>query len=459
MQFLQTNKRGMMKKYEAYKDSGVEWIGRIPEGWKAKKIKNCSQVSSGSTPDTNSAQYWDGEISWITPADFKTEDHYVSFGRKSITKAGLDSCSTTLIPINSIVFSKRAPIGSVAITKNKLCTNQGCLTCIPNKESSVSFLYYAMSIFTDAFEMFGSGTTFKEISAWDFSNFELPYPPLPEQQAIASYLDHKVGQIDASVSAINTQIEDLKAYRQSIISEAVTKGLNPNVPMKDSGIMQVGMMNCKWSKDKMGSVCDVITDFVASGSFSSLRENVEYLREPDFAMLVRTADLSGSSHSKNKVYISEASYNFLKNSNLYGGEIILPNVGTVGEAYIVRKDLYPRMSLAPNSIMFKTKYCDKYYYYYFVSQGGKESLISLSNAAAQSKFNKTNLRELKVLLPPLSEQQAIASYLDSKTSKIDTAIATLEAQRADLNALKQSIISEAVTGKIDVRDWKPSVEQ
>lgn len=113
-----------MKKYNAYKDSEVKWIGEIPEHWEITPLKFCFKVLSGATPKSTELSYWeDGNINWITPADFKTEDRFISDGVKKITKEGFMSCSTTLIPSGSIIFSKRAPIGSVVINSNEVCTN------------------------------------------------------------------------------------------------------------------------------------------------------------------------------------------------------------------------------------------------------------------------------------------------------------------------------------------------
>lgn len=204
------------------KDSGIEWIGMMPTDWNSLKIKNIFKVIAGATPDSNKPEYWDGDIVWVTPADFKSTDHYISSGKRFITKQGFESCATTLVPIGSIIFSKRAPIGSVVIAQNELCTNQGCLSCVPTSKANSNFYYYALSVFTQALEMYGSGTTFKEISAFDFSNFRIPYPTIQEQQAIADFLDKKTSIIDSSIKSLEVQRDDLNALRQSIISEAVT---------------------------------------------------------------------------------------------------------------------------------------------------------------------------------------------------------------------------------------------
>lgn len=214
---------------------------------------------------------------------------------------------------------------------------------------------------------------------------------------------------------------------------------------KDSGVEWIGEVPSHWEVTKLNNICGIITDYVASGSFAEIRNNVSYLSEPDYAMLIRTADLSNKNTSTNKVYINKHSYNFLKNSNLFGGEVILPNIGSVGDVYIMPENLYEHMSLAPNSIMLKTKYSNKYFYYYFFSKPGKDSLILLGASSVQAKFNKTELRALKTIVPSINEQEHIVSYLDSKCGEIDKVISTQEKRISLLQELKQSIITHAVT--------------
>ena len=212
----------MENKYDKYKDSGIEWIGEIPEHWKVIKIKNAFSIISGATPKTDNIAYWDGEITWITPADYKTEDIIIKYGKRNITIEGLNSCGTSIVPQGSIIFSKRAPIGLVAINAVPLCTNQGCISCIPKTFVNAKYFYYLMSILTEWFELFGSGTTFKELSTNNFANFSLSQPFLTEQQAIADYLDQKCGEIDELISIKQQKIEKLKDYKKSLIFECVT---------------------------------------------------------------------------------------------------------------------------------------------------------------------------------------------------------------------------------------------
>lgn len=204
------------------KDSGIEWIEVIPEDWDTRKIKYCFEVYAGATPKSGNSEFWDGDIVWVTPADYTTEQKYISAGRKNITQEGFESCSTELIPAGSLIFSKRAPIGLVAINTVDMCTNQGCLSCVPRGENDVEYFYYAFSCFTEQFDLYGSGTTFKEISADAFMNFIIPYPAPEVQRQISDYLRGKCAEMDTLISANEATIQKLKEYRQSVIYEAVT---------------------------------------------------------------------------------------------------------------------------------------------------------------------------------------------------------------------------------------------
>ena len=202
--------------------TNFEWIGDIPRHWQMKPLKRMFKIISGATPQSGNPAYWDGDIVWITPADYKTQDKYILGGARSITEAGYSTCSTSMIPRGSIIFSKRAPVGTVAINHVDLCTNQGCLSCIPNSDVSVEYYYYLMSIFTDIFEMHASGTNFKEISETTFGNMKLPFPPLEEQEIIASTIDSRCATIDSAINGKNEQIIMLEELKNHIISDVVT---------------------------------------------------------------------------------------------------------------------------------------------------------------------------------------------------------------------------------------------
>lgn len=185
-------------------------------------IKHIFKVISGSTPSSDNPNYYDGDISWITPADYKTEDVYVENGKRNITIDGYNSCGTSIIPANSIIFSKRAPIGLVAISKKDLCTNQGCLSCVPKKDLNIKYFYYQMSTLQENFELEGSGTTFKEISQDKFKNYKLKYPDINQQNKIVDYLDNICSRLYQVIDYRKQIIEKLEEYKKSLIYECVT---------------------------------------------------------------------------------------------------------------------------------------------------------------------------------------------------------------------------------------------
>ena len=185
-----------------------------------------------------------------------------------------------------------------------------------------------------------------------------------------------------------------------------------------------------WIEIKVGELAKIITDFVASGSFSSLRENVKYYDTPNYAILVRTKDFQNS-FTDGLVYTDKHGYEFLSNSNLYGGELILPNIGaSIGKVFIVPVLKQP-MTLAPNTIMVKCwdEITIKWLYFFFMSSYGQEALKEISSSTAQGKFNKTDFRNIVVPLPPLSEQERIISQIQS----FDSIITSVEINRRILS--------------------------
>lgn len=202
------------------KDSGIDWIGQIPGNWQIKKIKYLFKVINGSTPDSDYLDYWDGDITWITPADMP-DFGYISKGERSITLKGYKSCGTTLVPSNSIVVSSRAPIGKINITENTLCTNQGCKCLVSNNLCNKYYYYFLYSQKEQLIDA-GRGTTFIELSTYALSNFYALLPPIKIQEQIADYLDKECEKIDKTINDKKEQLETIKEYKKALIYEYVT---------------------------------------------------------------------------------------------------------------------------------------------------------------------------------------------------------------------------------------------
>lgn len=427
-----------------FKDSGIEWIGRIPKEWKISAIKHLMTLYAGATPKSDKDELWDGSIPWVTPADYKTEDVYVSKGRRNISVAGLSSCATTLLPINSIIFSKRAPIGLVVLNNEPLCTNQGCIGCVPYKQKANSkYYYYVLSVFTEQFELFGSGTTFKEISANNFANFIVSVPPLSEQQRIADYLDKKCGEIDELIALQEQMIAQLTDYKQSVITEAVTKGLNPDTELVPSGIDWIGDMPKGWKVCRIKDLFRLRTGTTPKEFEQGLDsdELVTWFTPSDVAEI--NCELDSSERHLSKEVIEKEGIELSPS-----GSLIFVGIGaSAGKIGYATVDSYSNQQIT-TLIPPKNKCIGKYSYYYMIAD--RKRIRENAFFTTLPIINNSYLSGIKTLVPPLSEQQAIATYLDTKCSEIDSLIAIKQQKIETLKDYKKSVIYEAVTGKMNV---------
>ena len=429
----------------AMKDSGIVWIGSIPSNWKIKPLKYSLQIGSGSTPDSKEPSYWDGEIPWITPADYKTKDVFVSEGHSFITEAGLKSCSTQLVPADSLIFSKRAPIGSVSISANPLTTNQGCLWGIPKQNVDVKYFYYLLSIYPEIFELYGAGTTFKEISATAFGNVKMPVPSFNEQKKIDHFLDIKFSEIISLSSVIQKEIETLEAYKKSLITEAVTKGLDISVPMKSSGNPWIGKIPTTWVLSKVKYVSSVVTD--------GAHVSPDYVDDGyEFISTVNVID--GAINFENCIHTSESSYKVFVNTGCKPrrGDVLISKDGTVGKTVIID---YDREFVIGSSLVIIRPVCNKinqrFLNYNLQAKYTQQLLQLIMHGSALKRVSVQKNSNLPLTLPPLNEQVSIADYLDDKCSEVDAIIASKKQQLETLATYKKSLIYEYVTGKKEVK--------
>ena len=205
------------------KNSGIEWLGEIPEHWEVKALKYVFRILNGSTPRSGEPFYWDGDIPWATPDDLGSLQGDSLFStRRMITKDGYNSCGTSLAPAGSLVLSTRAPIGHLAIAAVPLCTNQGCRCLVFHAKDETRFFYYQLLTARQELESWGQGSTFQELSRDKLGAIYLVAPPLSEQCAIAAFLDRETARIDTLIEKIRKSIDLLREYRTALITAAVT---------------------------------------------------------------------------------------------------------------------------------------------------------------------------------------------------------------------------------------------
>lgn len=427
----------MMERYREYKESGVKWLGEIPSHWEVVPIKYISEVSSGATPKTSVQGYWDGNITWVTPADFKTDTKFVLKSNRNITTLGLKSCSTVILPKGSLVFSKRAPIGQVSILKKTLCTNQGCFGIIPKESMNNSFLYYSLAIHAKSFNTLGSGTTFRELSFSAFSSYKISVPPKAEQDSIVRYLDSATSEIDKAIAMQQKMIDLLNERKQIIIQNAVTKGLDENVEMKESGVEWIGRIPKHWEVKPLK-----YTGTFDNGLTYSPNEIVE-----DGVLVIRSSNIQ---YSKlifdDNVFVEIAPQSLM----VQRGDIIIcsrnGSADLVGKCAIVEENINATFGAF---MMRYTPNIDNRYAF-FLLQTAIGSYKGLFSTSTINQLTKTIIGKMKVPLTEMSEQQQIAAYLDSKMQRFDTAISNCQRQITLLKERKQIIINEVVTGKVRV---------
>ncbi|MCP1384061.1 restriction endonuclease subunit S [Runella salmonicolor] len=432
--------------YPAYKPSNIEWIGEIPKHWVKSKLKLQSKIVNGSTPSSTNEEFWDGDIIWVTPSDIsKLSSCEIHDSIRKITIEGLNSCGTSLVPIKSIILTTRAPIGNIAIAETELCTNQGCKSIITKGESK--FLYYYLKSFTEILESLGAGTTFKELSTETLKNLEFALPPLPEQQAIVTYLDQKTALIDELIGKKQRKIDLLKEQKTALINHAVTKGLNPDFSFKDSGIEWIGEIAEHWNKSKLkykGS-------FFSGYSFDSN----DFQSEGDIRVIKISNVQNNGISWEDLSYVPADFFEKFKDFRVLEGDLIFvltrPIISTGIKVCFYNED-YLALLNQRNSVFrpHESSIIKKFLFYlvrtfYFIEEF-KQQLKETN----QPNISTEQISNINIFLPSLSEQQAIVSYLDEQTALIDTAIA-LEIQKIDkLKEYRQSLISAAVTGKICV---------
>lgn len=426
-----------------YKDSGVEWIGAIPKGWKFVPLKDSFYFVAGGTPLSNVLSNWDEGVAWVTPADFKTDKMYISKGARSLSKKGYQSCNAKMLPPGSIIFSKRAPIGSVVINTAELCTNQGCIGLLnKTKNANNKYFYYILSIATQTFEALGAGVTFKEISIKNFGNVSLPLPPLPEQQRIADFLDTKCGILDRTIDAVSRQIEDLEKYKKALITKTVTKGIckkgEPERAMKDSGVEWIGKVPEEWNVKPFKALAGM-----KGSSEYTARDIVD---EGEGAILLSPSNINDNELNLSKrTYISQKKYD-KSTTKIQRGDLLFTKTASVGKCVIYDSD-EPAMPNPQLVVLKNIKCLPKFLYYSMVSDVMQAPTKMYVYGSVIPTISQLNLGRIKIPVPSPEEQQQIADYLDEKCKNIDNRVQKRKQQLEWLKEYKKSLIFDYVTGK------------
>jgi type I restriction enzyme S subunit len=435
------------------------------EDWKTYKLSQIAEIIGGGTPSTSKPDYWNGEISWLTPKDLTNYEYrYISNGERSITQKGLNNSSARLLPKDTVLMSSRAPIGYLAIAENELCTNQGFKSFIlDNEKVDTTFFYYLLKSKVEFIKSLGTGTTFAEVSATKLKGIEFDFPKLKDQKAIAKILSSLDDKIELN-RKMNATLEEMaravfKAWFvdfEPVLANADNQpstSASPEIAKLFPAEFQeseLGLIPKGWEVNKVGETVQSF-DFVANGSFASLKKNVTTYDQPEFALYIRTTDFN-SDFGGNLKYVDESSFDYLSKSYLKGDETIISNVGDVGTVFRPPVWLDMPMTLGSNAVGIRYKN-PSYIQWYFKSNFGQHQIRSITTGSAQLKFNKTNLRNLDLLLPT----ETILDKFDEFEESLNNYSNLLKKESLRLSEIRDSLLPRLISGKIAVGEIEKEV--
>lgn len=443
-----------MKKYGEYKDSGVAWIGEVPKHWEVIKTSLAFQgIGSGTTPSTSKKEYYDDNGNgkyWLQTGDL--EDGIVYNTSKKVSNIAIKECNLTFYPIDSIIIAMYgATIGKVGILGIESATNQACCVIPVTQKQIAKYFFYEFLACKPALLIAAIGGGQPNISQDTIKKLKIVIPPIIEQVAIAAYLDTHCAKIDNLISIQQKRIALLQELKQSVITHAVTKGLNPNVEMKQSGVEWIGDVPKHWEVCKLKHYSQVVLGKMLMTSPPKDSEGLytleKYLKSKNVGWLQLFLDEDN---------IDEMWFNQYEKSiyKLQENDIVMNEGGDIGKVSCWRGvdfDCYIQNSI--NKITADYNRVNAgflcYWLYNLSSLGYFWSIVSQISIA---HLTKEKLSNSPVVLPPITEQAAIASYLDHKCATIDTSISNAQHQIDLLQEYKQSLITEVVTGKRKVTD-------
>ena len=432
------------------KHSGIEWIGEIPKEWRVKRIKHSCKLFGrigfrGYTAD-DLVNEGEGAIT-LSPSNMdgiKLDFSHCSY----LSWDKYEESPEIKVAVGDVLLVKTASVGKCAYVDNlpMECTvNPQILVLKEHRDCSKFIAYIFQTPLGQAYiDVTKGGTTISTISQEKIGNYEFAFPPISEQQKIANYLDKVCGEVDEMISLQEQMIEELKAYKQSVITEAVTKGLNPNVPIRDSGIDWIGEIPKHWSVErKLSHICN-----------KGISYGIVKLFEPDDingVKVLRCSDVLEGHISEEKIrtVTKELSQEY-KRTILSGGEIVINVRGTLGGCAVVPYSMRG-YNIAREVALVDTRNINNYYLmYFFLSNVFHNYRNRYLAGCIYVGLNIEMLSACPVIIPPIEEQQSIASYLDTKCAEIDALIAIKQAKIEELKEYKKSVIYEYVTGKKEV---------
>jgi type I restriction enzyme S subunit len=431
------------------KDSGVVWLGEIPGHWTVNYLGNLVHVAGGATPSKENLDFWNGSIPWVSPKDMKRE--VLSDSADHVTELALRKSSLRLIPVPAVLMVIRGMILDhtvpIARTSCTVTVNQDMKALRPRAGLSAEYLSHFLRAMNEALlarvEEAGHGTKALRTDLW--RKLPVLVPSEAEQHAIVSFLDRKTAAIDALIAKKERLIELLQEKRQALITQAVTKGLDPNVAMKDSEIEWLGVVPHHWRIARLKHVVARIIDCPHT--------TPQCIDAGDF-YVIRTADIDwGRLYLDKARRVSEETYTE-RTARLVPreGDVMYSREGErFGMAALVPRAV--RLCLGQRMMMFRpaTDWVRGEHLNWFLnSRAAYNQVVQDTTGATAPRVNIPTVANLWVPVPPLEEQERLADALGRHTTRIDQTADAVARHIDKLREYRQALITAAVKGKIDV---------
>lgn len=428
-----------MRRYESYKDSGVEWLGEIPSHWEMQRSKFLFKKIERKVKEIDQIVtcFRDGQVT--LRANRRTDgftNALKEHGYQGIRKGDL------------VIHAMDAFAGAIGVSDSDGKATPVYSVCLPYNKQKVNVYFYAYYLRNLALSGFitslakGIRERSTDFRYADFAELLLPLPSYSEQQKIAQFLDDKTAKIDQAVDLAEKQIALLKEHKQILIQNAVTRGLNPDVPLKDSGVEWIGQVPEHWEVKQLKFEAHITLGKMLCTEYKRGFHLKPYLKSKNIQWL--NVDTS----SIDEMYFSSYELALYK---LEKGDLILSEGGEVGKTCMWNNELDEcYIQNSAHKVRLYKKNNNKYFLYLFFSCGHLGVFDSIVNRVSIAHLTKDKLENMKFIFPTLAEQTAIADYLDKQTTKIDQAIALKTVHIEKLKEYKSVLINDAVTGKVQV---------
>jgi type I restriction enzyme S subunit len=424
-----------VKKYPVYKDSGVEWLGNVPEHWELKRLKDISQITRGAIlRPVDDPSYFDenGEWYYLNISDVTKCDKFLYTAKLKLSELGSRK-SARVLP-NNIILTASATIGKPTINKVKVCVHDGF---IPFKQIQCNIIYlYYFLLNSSIYNALGKSNTQKNIYLDEVKTVNIAVPSQAEQESIATYLDTKTAQCDRKIDLLTQKANQYGKLKQSLINATVTRGLDKSVPMKDSGVEWIGEIPEHWEIQRLHDI-----------AVHQKTKNIGLIEK----------NLLSLSYGKIKRRDIDTSFGLLPESFetyqiVEEGNIILRLTDLQNDQRSLRVGLAREKGIITSAYL-----CLKFlrnihpvFAYYLLFMYDISKVFYWFGGGLRQSMKFDDVKVFPFVVPPLSEQKAIADYLDTKTAQIDQIIQTINTQIEKLKELRKTLINDVVTGKIRV---------